>query len=72
MHANVVNMVGQITTIMGHYGINIEAMQNQSRKAWAYTSLDVDRQPGDDVTKALAKIEHVVRVRVIHGPDQSL
>jgi len=72
LHANVVNMVGQITTILGHYGINIEAMQNQSRKAWAYTCLDVDCQPGDDVTKALAKIEHVVRVRVIHGPDQSL
>ncbi len=72
LHANVVNMVGQITTILGRYGINIEAMQNQSRKAWAYTSLDVDRYPDEDVVSALSEIEHVVRVRVIHGPDQSV
>ena len=72
LHANVVNMVGQITSILGHYGINIEAMQNQSRKAWAYTCLDVDRKLEENVIKALSEIEHVVRVRVIHGPDQGV
>ena len=71
LHANVVNMVGQITTILGSYAINIEAMQNQSRKAWAYTCLDVDHKLTDEVIKALSNIEHVVRVRVIYGPDQS-
>ena len=72
LHANVVNMVGQITTILGLHGLNIGAMQNQSRKAWAYTVLDVEGYPSTDVIKALEKIEHVVRVRVIYGPDQSV
>ena len=67
LHANVVKMVGQITTILGRYGINIEAMQNQSRKTWAYTCLDVDHPIEAEVFKALSAIQNVVRVRVING-----
>jgi len=67
LHRNVVNMVSQITSIIGKNQINIEMMQNVSKNLWAYTVLDVDNIIDDNILKQLQMIEDVVKVRVIKG-----
>ena len=64
-HKNVPNMVSQITSVMGGHNINIAQMRNTSRKAWAYTIIDVDGVVGDEILSALSGIVGVVKVRVI-------
>jgi len=64
-HKNVPNMVSQITSVMGGHNINIAQMRNTSRKAWAYTIIDVDGVVGAEILSSLAGIVGVVKVRVI-------
>lgn len=64
-HKNVPNMVSQITSVMGGHNINIAQMRNTSRKAWAYTIIDVDGEVGAEILSSLAGIVGVVKVRVI-------
>ena len=63
MHANVPNMVGQITSIVAAAGINIDNMINKSRGEFAYTVLDLDDAVSDEVMKQLNELEPVYRVR---------
>jgi D-3-phosphoglycerate dehydrogenase / 2-oxoglutarate reductase len=68
-HKNVPNMVGQITTAISTYSLNIADMVNRSRGDYAYTMIDIDNKiNGDTVPGLLAKIqqiEGIVSVRVI-------
>ncbi|AFA49568.1 phosphoglycerate dehydrogenase [Acetobacterium woodii] len=64
-HANVPNMLGQITKILADNDINISIMTNKNRGAWAYTMIDVDCNVGEDVKTALKGIKGVTRVRII-------
>ena len=65
IHTNTPNMVGQIAHILGEKGANIAHMNNRSRESIAYTMIDLDAPIGEDVIKALEKIEGMIRVRVI-------
>lgn len=67
LHRNVVNMVSQMTGIIGNHQLNIEMMQNVSRGLWAYTVLDVDSNVSEEILNQLENIDDVVKVRVIHG-----
>ncbi|HEY5557091.1 phosphoglycerate dehydrogenase [Acetobacterium sp.] len=64
-HANIPNMLGQITKVLADNDINISIMTNKNRKPWAYTMIDVDSNVGEEVKKALKNIEGVTRVRII-------
>ena len=64
-HANVPNMLGQITKILADHDLNIAVMTNKNRGAWAYTMIDVDSNVGEDVKTALKGIKGVTRVRII-------
>jgi D-3-phosphoglycerate dehydrogenase len=68
-HKNVPNMVGQITSSISSYNLNIADMVNRSRGDYAYTMIDIDNKiNGDTVPGLLAKIqqiEGIVSVRVI-------
>jgi D-3-phosphoglycerate dehydrogenase len=64
-NANVPNMLGQISTTMGHHGLNIHNMVNKSRGEMAYTLVDVDSAVDDGLVAALARIEGVLSVRAI-------
>ena len=64
-HKNVANMLGQFTSILGNAGVNIDAIANKSRGEMAYTLIDTDTPVPDDVVKALAASEAVIRVRVV-------
>jgi D-3-phosphoglycerate dehydrogenase len=69
-NANVPNMLGQISSTMARFGLNIHNMLNKSRGEMAYTLVDVDSPVGDEVVRAIAAIDGVLSVRAIPAePD---
>jgi len=66
-HQNIPGMVSAITTVLGEHQLNIASMQNMSKKAWAYTLVDVDGLISDEIVENLTKITGVVKVRVLKG-----
>ncbi|HIX63324.1 MAG TPA: phosphoglycerate dehydrogenase [Candidatus Mediterraneibacter colneyensis] len=65
LHKNIPNMLGQFTTILADKGMNIALMTNKSRKAYAYTMIDVDAEVLPELVEELDAVEGVLRVRVI-------
>jgi len=65
VNSNVPNMLGQISTALAEASLNIVDMLNKSRGELAYTLVDVDKQPSDDVLAKLKSIEGVLAVRAI-------
>lgn len=65
LHKNVPNMIGQITSILASYNINIENMTNKSRDTHAYTLLDFETEVTEELKAALSNIEGVLKVRVV-------
>lgn len=65
INKNVTNMVGQITKVLADDGINIEDMLNKSRGAYAYTLIDVSKNPTTPTIEKIKAIEGVIRCRVI-------
>ena len=64
IHNNIPNMIAQISSAVSACNINIEKLNNQSRKDFAYTILDVE--PIDDAAiEGIKAIDGVIRVRVI-------
>nr|WP_122012523.1 phosphoglycerate dehydrogenase [Maliibacterium massiliense] len=63
MHANVTNMVGQMSALLAEYNQNISDMINKSRGALAYTIIDTDHDIEPELEARLRQIEGVVRVR---------
>lgn len=64
-HKNVANMITQFTAAFGVKGINISDMTNKSRGDVAYTMIDVESTPTEEIIEALEKIEGVFRVRIV-------
>ncbi len=65
MHLNVPNMIGQVTGMMASARINISDMTNKSREKYAYTLMDLDKQPDAETIQKLSAINGILRVRVI-------
>ncbi len=65
VHANVPNMLGQISTCVAQANLNIVDMLNKSREDLAYTVLDVDSPVNEDIRGLLGGIEGVLGVRVL-------
>ena len=66
-HKNIANMITKFTAEFGQKGINISDMTNKSRGEVAYTMLDVEAVPTDDIVKALEKIDGVFKARIVKG-----
>lgn len=68
-HKNVPNMVGQITSAISSYNLNIADMVNRSRGGYAYTMIDIDSEVNGGVIPVLeekiSRIEGIVTVRII-------
>ena len=64
-HSNTANMITKFTKVFGDKGINISNMTNKSRGNVAYSLLDAEAYPTDDMIEELKSIEGVTRVRVI-------
>jgi len=68
---NVPNMVGQISTVLGDAGLNIEDLLNKSRGDLAYTIVDLDAEVSAATVETLAAIEGVLCVRNLGRPDDA-
>ncbi len=64
-HANVPNMLGQISTDLANSSLNIRDMINQSHENIAYTLVDTDDVIPDEALQAVRAIEGVKKVRVV-------
>ena len=64
-HKNIANMITKFTAEFGQKGINISDMTNKSRGEVAYTMLDIEAAPTDEIIDALEKIDGVFRARIV-------
>ena len=65
LHANVPNMIGQLTAALAGTGTNIQRTSNASRGAHAYTLVDTDSPLDRQTYDRLRAIPGVYRIRVI-------
>lgn len=63
IHENKPSMVSAISTAFGEQHINIDNMQNKSRKEMAVTVLEPDSAPGEALLQKLKALPGVIRVR---------
>ncbi|MBM7702103.1 phosphoglycerate dehydrogenase [Metabacillus iocasae] len=68
-HKNVPNMVGQMTSAVSSYSLNIADMVNRSRGEYAYTMIDIDNKVNGDIIpgleEQLSQIEGMITTRII-------
>ena len=67
LHANIPNMIGQITAVLAADNVNIANMMNKSRGAYAYTLLDMEGSLDAEAVKRLESIGGMYKVRLIGG-----
>ncbi len=65
LHANVPNMIGQITAVLARDNANVQRMMNESAGENAYTMFDTDEHLSDATIAALKEIPAIYRMRVI-------
>ena len=65
LHRNIPNSLGRFTAAIAADNVNIDGLMNKSRGEYAYTMLDFDQHPSDEVVEHLKQVEGVLRVRVI-------
>jgi D-3-phosphoglycerate dehydrogenase len=65
LHANVPNMISQITAVLSPSASNIERMSNEAAGSNAYTLVDIDKPLDVQTIQALRAIKSVWKVRVI-------
>lgn len=65
LHRNIPNSLGRFTAAMAADNVNIDGLMNKSRGEYAYTMLDFDQHPSQEVVEHLKQVEGVLRVRVI-------
>lgn len=65
VNANVPNMVGQISSILGNSDLNIIEMLNKSHNDIAYTLIDVNTDVPQSVLDQINAIQGVLKTRVI-------
>ncbi len=67
IHQNIPNMVGQITSTLANYSINIADMMNRSKGQWAYTLMDLDDdlRNEDELIRSILQITGVRKVRIL-------
>lgn len=68
-HQNVQNMVGQITSAISSFNLNIAVMVNRSREGYAYMMVDIEDDVNDDILPSLEEkinqIKGIVTTRII-------
>ncbi len=65
LHRNIPNSLGRFTSAIAADNVNIDGLMNKSRGEFAYTMLDLDHHPAQEVVDHLKQVEGVLRVRVI-------
>ena len=66
IHENVPSMVSAISSAIGERGINIDNMQNKSRKENAITVLELDDHPPESLVADIRALRVLIRERTFH------
>ncbi|RYY75048.1 MAG: 3-phosphoglycerate dehydrogenase [Gammaproteobacteria bacterium] len=64
-NSNVAGVLGHVLSLLADKNVNVVDMVNKSRGDLAYNIIDVQQAPSAAVLDAIAKVEHVIAVRVI-------
>ena len=67
IHENVPSMVSSISAAVGSRHINIDSMQNKSRKEMAITVLELDDHPEEALIAEIRALPGVIRVRTFEA-----
>ena len=67
-NANVPNMVGQVSTCIANAGLNIEDLLNKSVGEFAYTIIDVNGEPSQELLDEIGSIDGVLTLRNLGKP----
>lgn len=62
---NVPKVLGSVLSVLADNNVNVTDMVNKSRGDLAYNILDVEQMDNDKVISEIAKVEHVISVRLI-------
>lgn len=62
---NVSGVLGSVLSVLADASLNVVDMSNRSRDALAYNLIDVASAPDASAVKAIERVAHVIRVRVI-------
>ena len=62
---NVPKVLGHVLTVLADHNLNVIDMVNRSRGDFAYSIIDVEKQPGPGVMSAINGTEHVIRARLL-------
>ena len=65
MHKNVPAMLSAFTTILSEAGLNIANIINKSKKDVAYTMIETDSAPTDEMIKKIESTDGVIRARLL-------
>ena len=65
LHKNIPNVLTAISAAVSAQGLNIEGMNNASKKDYAYTIMDVTGDVSDESLEKIKAVEGVIRVRKI-------
>ncbi len=66
MNVNKPNMIVRFSSVLSEAGINIPNMANKSRGNAAYTLIDCDTVPAEELIEKIRQIDGVKKVRVIY------
>ena len=64
-HKNKINMINQLTTLIGNQDVNISQMASKSKGEYEYTMFDLDGEATEDLAEKIRAVPDVYRVRVI-------
>lgn len=62
---NVPKVLGHVLTVLADHDINVHDMVNLSRGDFAYSIIDLGKQPDRGVMSAIRQTEHVIRARIL-------
>ena len=65
LHRNTKGVLAALTGQLGAVNINISNLSNKSRGDYAYTLLDVDTAPDEDIVQKMSDLEGIIRLRVL-------
>ncbi|MBQ2712821.1 MAG: 3-phosphoglycerate dehydrogenase, partial [Clostridia bacterium] len=65
LHLNIKDMITRFSGAVSAKGLNIDHFINSSHGEYAYSMLDIDGDPGDDILETVNAIEGVIRSRII-------
>ena len=65
INKNIPNRIGEVTSLLAKWELNIDDMINQSRGEYAYMLLDIEGKVTPEIKEGLEKLDGIIRVRVI-------